>query len=195
MKLSRGGQLDIGAKGRHRSSGRIRADVAYKRLCRLGFAGSERSVRRAVSELKDDFRRGRHRVYRPWLPEPGMWAQWDWGQGPLVGGRRANLFCAWLAWCCHRVRLMAPRCHVNRGLSRCRWSNQTLSRVAPSRLSNRPSQWVDAKPSSTLVIKLVRASPRIAPGQPSRCQMTRPLSSAAGPPPTRRGNDVEPGCD
>jgi hypothetical protein len=74
-----------------RSSGRVRADVAYKRLCRLGFAGSERSVRRAVSELKDDFRRGRHRVYRPWLPEPGMWAQWDWGQGPLVGGRRANL--------------------------------------------------------------------------------------------------------
>ena len=86
-----------------RSSGRVRADVAYKRLRRLGFVGSERSVRRAVSELKDDFRRGRHRVYRPWLPEPGMWAQWDWGQGPLVGGRRANLFCAWLAWSRHRV--------------------------------------------------------------------------------------------
>ena len=86
-----------------RSAGKVRADIAYKRLRRLGFVGSERSVRRAVSELKDDFRRGRHRVYRPWLPEPGMWAQWDWGQGPLVGGRRANLFCAWLAWSRHRV--------------------------------------------------------------------------------------------
>ncbi len=32
-----------------------------------------------------------------------MWAQWDWGQGPTIGGRVVNLFCAWLAWCRHRV--------------------------------------------------------------------------------------------
>jgi hypothetical protein len=86
-----------------RSSGKVRAGVAYRRLCRLSFSGSERSVRRAVAELKEAIRHGRHRVYRPWLPEPGMWAQCDWGQGPLVGGRRANLFRSWLAWCRHRV--------------------------------------------------------------------------------------------
>ena len=32
-----------------------------------------------------------------------MWAQWDWGEGPRIGGRRTNLFCAWLAWSRHRV--------------------------------------------------------------------------------------------
>ena len=26
-------------------------------------------------------------LYRPWVPEPGMWAQFDWGDGPVVGGR------------------------------------------------------------------------------------------------------------
>ena len=88
-----------------RSAAKVRADVVFKRLRRVGFLGSERTVRRAVAEGKQAFRSGRHRVYRPWLPEPGMWAQWDWGQGPLVGTRRANLFCAWLAWCRHRVVL------------------------------------------------------------------------------------------
>ena len=24
------------------------------------------------------------------IPEPGMWAQWDWGTGPVIAGRRAN---------------------------------------------------------------------------------------------------------
>ena len=33
-----------------RSRGKVRADVVFRRLCRLGFAGSERSVRRAVCE-------------------------------------------------------------------------------------------------------------------------------------------------
>jgi hypothetical protein len=60
-------------------------------------------VRRAVAEVKASWRAGRRRVYRPWIVEPGMWAQWDWGQGSTVGGRAINLFCAWLAWCRHRV--------------------------------------------------------------------------------------------
>ena len=86
-----------------RSDARIRADVAFDKLTALGFAGSERTVRRAVAEVKANHRRGRRRVYRPWIPEPGMWAQWDWGAGPRVTGRATLLFCAWLAWCRHRV--------------------------------------------------------------------------------------------
>ena len=35
-------------------------------------------------------------------PSP-MWAQWDWGAGPVIAGRRTNLFCAWLAWSRFRV--------------------------------------------------------------------------------------------
>jgi transposase len=86
-----------------RSRGEIRADVVFRRLRQMGFCGSERTVRRAVSEAKRQFGRGNHRVYRPWIPEPGMWAQWDWGEGPRIGGRRTNLFCAWLAWSRYRV--------------------------------------------------------------------------------------------
>ncbi|MDQ6797550.1 MAG: IS21 family transposase [Actinomycetota bacterium] len=86
-----------------RSQGRIRADVVADKLRPLGFGGSERTVRRAVAEAKQHWARGRRRVYRPWIPEPGMWAQWDWGEGPVVGGRRTSLFCAWLAWSRYRV--------------------------------------------------------------------------------------------
>ena len=86
-----------------RSDGKIRADVAFDKLRALGFDGSDRTVRRAVAEVKANHRRGRRRVYRPWIPEPGMWAQWDWGTGPSIAGRSTLLFCAWLAWSRHRV--------------------------------------------------------------------------------------------
>ena len=86
-----------------RSHGKIRADVAFDKLVALGFAGSDRTARRAVARLKENYRRGRRRVYRPWIVEPGMWAQWDWGQGPTIGGRATNLFCAWLGWSRFRV--------------------------------------------------------------------------------------------
>ena len=32
--------------------------------------------------------------------------QWDYGDGPVVGGRRTSLFCAWLAW--SRFRVVMP---------------------------------------------------------------------------------------
>ena len=86
-----------------RSCGKIRADRCHAKLKALGFEGSDRTVRRAVAEAKKSFGAGRRRVYRPWIPEPGMWAQWDWGAGPVIAGRRANLFCAWLAWSRFRV--------------------------------------------------------------------------------------------
>jgi transposase len=89
-----------------RSDGKVRADVAFDKLRALGFEGSERTVRRAVAEVKAAHRRGRRRVYRPWIVEPGMWAQWDWGSGPLVAGRATLLFCAWLAW--SRFRVVIP---------------------------------------------------------------------------------------
>ena len=85
------------------SRGRVRADVCFDKLVALGYAGSDRTARRAVAEAKASWLAGRRRVYRPWVVEPGMWAQWDWGHGPTVAGRQAYLFCAWLAWCRHRV--------------------------------------------------------------------------------------------
>lgn len=89
-----------------RSDGKIRADVAFKKLKALSFEGSERTARRAVAEVKANHRAGKRRVYRPWIPEPGMWAQWDWGTGPVIDGRSTNLFCAWLAW--SRFRVVIP---------------------------------------------------------------------------------------
>jgi len=43
------------------------------------------------------------RVTRPWMPEPGLWMQFDYGDGPVVDGRKAVLFYAWLAWSRFRV--------------------------------------------------------------------------------------------
>lgn len=88
------------------SHGKIRGDVVFTKLVALGFVGSDRSARRALTEAKSDWRAGRRRVYRPWVVEPGMWAQWDWGHGPKIAGRQTYLFCAWLAW--SRFRVVFP---------------------------------------------------------------------------------------
>ncbi len=86
-----------------KSRGRVRADVCFEKLVALGFSGSARTCRRAVAIARRSYRQGRVRVYRPWLPEPGLWLQFDWAKGPAVGGRATNLFCAWLAWSRYRV--------------------------------------------------------------------------------------------
>jgi transposase len=86
-----------------RSQGKIRADVVHDRLAAMGYDGSPRSTRRAVAELKAAWRAGHGRRYRPWIPEPGMWLQFDWGDGPKIAGRPTSLFCAWLAWSRYRV--------------------------------------------------------------------------------------------
>lgn len=88
-----------------RSHGKVRADVAHDKLIALGYNGSERTTRRAVAEVKAAYRAGRRRVHRPWVPEPGMWFQYDFGDGPRVNGVGTQLFCAWLAWCRFRVVL------------------------------------------------------------------------------------------
>ena len=88
-----------------RSKGKIRADVAHEKITAMGYAGSERTTRRAVARLKAAYRSGRRRVFRPWIPEPGMWAQYDFGDGPRIGDTATILFCLWLAWCRFRVVL------------------------------------------------------------------------------------------
>jgi transposase len=88
------------------SHGKIRADRVHERLQAMGFGGDERTTRRAVTEIKIAYRDGHRRRYRPWVPEPGMWLQFDWGEGPRIGRRRTQLFCAWLAW--SRFRVVIP---------------------------------------------------------------------------------------
>src|SRR5579863_5966140 len=66
------------------SYGQIRADVAHDKLVAMGYEGSERTSRRAVAAVKAAYRAGNRRVYRPWVPEPGMWFQWDFGDGPTI---------------------------------------------------------------------------------------------------------------
>lgn len=89
-----------------KSKGKIRADVAHRKLKGLGFTGSERTTRRAVAQVKAAFKLGRVRVHRPWITEPGLWLQYDFGDGPLIDGVGTTLFCAWLAW--SRFRVVLP---------------------------------------------------------------------------------------
>ncbi|HCT75358.1 MAG TPA: IS21 family transposase [Micromonosporaceae bacterium] len=89
-----------------KSQTRVRADVVHQRLTAMGFTGNERSTRRAVAEVKANWKAGHRRAYRPWVAEPGMWIQFDWGSGPAIGGRRTSLFCAWLSW--SRFRVVLP---------------------------------------------------------------------------------------
>jgi len=76
------------------SRGKIRADRAHEKLVSLGYQGSERTTRRAVREAKVAFNLGQVRVHRPWVTEPGMWLQYDFGDGPVIEGRKTVLFCA-----------------------------------------------------------------------------------------------------
>jgi transposase len=88
-----------------RSRGKVRADRAHEKLVAMGYMGSERTTRRAVAVAKRAWRAEHGRRTRPWVVEPGLWMQWDYGEGPIVEGRRTSLFCAWLAWSRFRVVL------------------------------------------------------------------------------------------
>lgn len=63
-----------------RSAGKVRADVIHERLVAMGFTGTERTTRRAVAEAKAAWKVGHRRTYRPWITEPGLWLQFDWGE-------------------------------------------------------------------------------------------------------------------
>jgi len=89
-----------------RSKGKVRADKVHAKLVWLGYAGSERTTRRMVAQAKAAWRMGHRRVHRPWVTEPGMWLQYDFGEGPVIDGVRTILFVAWLAW--SRFRVVLP---------------------------------------------------------------------------------------
>lgn len=89
-----------------RSRGKVRADVAHEKLAAMGYRGSERTTRRAVAAVKKSYRAGRVRVHRPWVTEPGMWLQYDYGDGPVIDGLKTVLFVAWVAW--SRFRVVLP---------------------------------------------------------------------------------------
>jgi transposase len=89
-----------------RSGGRVRADVVHDKLVAMGYTGSPRTTRRVVSSLKAAHRLGNHRIYKPWVTEPGMWLQYDFGTGPVIAGVKVVLFIAWLAW--SRFRVIIP---------------------------------------------------------------------------------------
>ena len=89
-----------------RSRAHMRADKAHGVLVAMGYEGSYRTTRRAVAEAKRRWRQRHGRRTRPWIPQPGLWLQWDYGDGPEVQGVRAVLFCAWLAW--SRFRVVVP---------------------------------------------------------------------------------------
>jgi hypothetical protein len=85
------------------SRGKIRADKAHDRLVALGYDGSPRSTRRAVAKVRAAWQLGMRRVHRPWITEPGMWLQYDFGDGPVIDGRKTVLFVAWVAWSRFRI--------------------------------------------------------------------------------------------
>jgi len=82
-----------------------------------------------VHEAKVAFSLGQVRVHRPWVTEPGMWLQYDFGDGPIIDGRKTVLFCAWLAWSRFRV-VLALR---DRTARRCSppWTSPCAALVAP----------------------------------------------------------------
>ena len=69
----------------------------------LGYTGTDRTTRRALAEIKSQWRLGNKRVHRPWITEPGLWLQYDFADGPMVAGRKVVLLVAWLAWSRYRV--------------------------------------------------------------------------------------------
>jgi len=88
------------------TAGRITAKVLLRTLRVAGYAGSARTLRRAVAEHKREWRRRTQRVYRPWHSAPGDVLVVDWGHVGTIqtaaGPRPLSVFCAVLGW--SRVR-------------------------------------------------------------------------------------------
>ena len=93
--------------------------VTARRLMRIaraaGYAGSERSLRRAVADAKEAWRARQAlegRVYRPWVSAPGEWMLCDWGAAGTVqtpaGPRKLSFFSSVLGW--SRFRTVSFSC-------------------------------------------------------------------------------------
>jgi len=75
-----------------KSRGKIRADRIHQRLKLLGYPGSMRTTRRAVAKAKQAWIKANERIYWPWIPEMGKWAQYDFSDGPVIEGKKTTLF-------------------------------------------------------------------------------------------------------
>jgi transposase len=89
--------------------GRISAHRLMRVVRAAGYEGSERSLRRAVSDEKRAFRARmavEGRVYRPWVSAPGDWLLCDWGSAGTVptaaGPRPLSFFSSVLGYSRHR---------------------------------------------------------------------------------------------
>jgi transposase len=87
----------------NRSSGHIRSDKVHEKIIAMGYLGSYRTTCYRVRQEKMKYRAGQQRVHRPWIPEPGMWLQYDFGDGPILFGKKTVLFVAWLGYSKYRV--------------------------------------------------------------------------------------------
>ena len=51
------------------------------------------------------YRRDNARIYWPWIPEPGRWAQYDFSDGPVIKGEKTTLFHYYLPYSKYRLVL------------------------------------------------------------------------------------------
>jgi hypothetical protein len=65
----------------------------------MGFSSIDRTTRRTVAAVKEFYRAGNRRVFRPWIPPCRRC-------GTRIDGRCTSLWCAWLAW--SRFRVVIP---------------------------------------------------------------------------------------
>ena len=97
-RRSRSGSID--------SEGKIRADKAPREAGGDGLSRFAAVVAAGGGRGQGAYRLGHGRAHRPWVTEPGLWLQYDFGDGPVIEGRPTVLFCAWLAW--SRFRVVIP---------------------------------------------------------------------------------------
>ncbi|PRQ10284.1 IS21 family transposase, partial [Corynebacterium sp. 13CS0277] len=89
------------------SGGKVQSKIVFQRLSQFpDFDASQRSVDRAVAARKKVFAQSRQRVYKPVVPTPGQYMQYDFGDGPVVDGAKTVLFVAWLPF--SRARFVYP---------------------------------------------------------------------------------------
>jgi transposase len=106
---------DLIAERVEQTGGRVTARRLMRIVWAAGYAGSERSLRRAVADAKEAWRAKQAlvgRVYRPWVSEPGEWMLCDWGAAGTVatpaGPRKLSFFSSVLGW--SRFRTVSFSC-------------------------------------------------------------------------------------
>ena len=146
----------------------MRADVAQRKLEAMGYAGLERTTRRAVAEAKAIYAVGHRRRFRRWLPEPGCGSNGitptaHWSTGARLSCGVPGWPGAAFGWCCEfgirRCRpsspASTPRC-ISSAVYRPLWCGRQredanagphcADRVtSPDDGRSRPSLWSDRR--------------------------------------------------